>query len=160
MRHGVFTGRPAIAVGRPVDVTGRASGRPVCFPVQKGAGICSDVFIFCCIFLAVFFLLDFVGQPMSHTYQLPAQFHHTNGPLRWLPSRLVDHYLLLLLRPPPPPHTAAATPAACCCNTGCCNTSSCYRSVIRKEQRLIVWQGLPMLQQQSSFPLRQRHTRK
>ena len=35
---------------------------------------------------------------MSYTYQLPAQFCHTNGPLRWLPSRLVDHYLLLLLR--------------------------------------------------------------
>ena len=35
---------------------------------------------------------------MSHTYQLPEPYCHTNGPLRWLPSRLVDHYLLLLLR--------------------------------------------------------------
>ena len=34
---------------------------------------------------------------MSHTYQLPALFCHTNGQVRWLPSRLVDHSHLLLL---------------------------------------------------------------
>ena len=34
---------------------------------------------------------------MSHTYQLPAHFCHTNGSLRWLPSQLVDQYFPLLL---------------------------------------------------------------
>ena len=31
---------------------------------------------------------------MGHTLQLATQFCRTNGPLRWLPSRLVDHHLL------------------------------------------------------------------
>ena len=31
---------------------------------------------------------------------VPTFFCHTNGPLRWLPSRLMDHYFLLLLRRP------------------------------------------------------------
>ena len=28
MRHGLYTGRPAISVGRPMDLMGRATGGP------------------------------------------------------------------------------------------------------------------------------------
>ena len=46
MKHRLYTGRPAISVGRPVDLTGRATGRTMCCPVLKGGGICADVFFF------------------------------------------------------------------------------------------------------------------
>ena len=46
MRHGLYTGWPAISVGRPVDLTGRATGRPMCCPVRQGEGICP--YVFCC----------------------------------------------------------------------------------------------------------------
>ena len=46
MSHGLCTGRPAISVGRSVDLTGRATGRPICCPVLKGEGLCADVFFF------------------------------------------------------------------------------------------------------------------
>ena len=57
---------------------------------------------------------------MSHTYQLPTEFCHTNDPFRWHPSRLVDLYIFLLLqRPQQQQHMllqhlqpAAAIPAA------------------------------------------------
>ena len=43
MRHELCTGRPTIFVGRPVDLTGRATGGPMSSPVLKGEGICADV---------------------------------------------------------------------------------------------------------------------
>ena len=75
--------------------------------VLKGEGICADDlfhFIFSPVF---FFLLEAVGQPMSHAYQLPPQFCHTNGP-----PRLVDHHLLLLLS-----SSSSSSSSICCCNT-------------------------------------------
>ena len=46
MRLGLYTGWPANSVGRPVDLTGRVTGRSMCCPVLKGEGICADVHIF------------------------------------------------------------------------------------------------------------------
>ena len=75
-------------------------------------------FVFFCFFFPFVALLYSVCQPMRHTYQLPTQFFHPNGPLRWLPSRLVGHYVLRALQQqqhnlqPAAAIPAAATPFA------------------------------------------------
>ena len=85
-------------------------GRPMRCLVLKGDSICADVF--CFVFPPFFFLLDSLDEPMSRTYQLSTQFcHTTNVPLRWLPSRLVDHLLLLLLRRPQEQQHSSGTAA-------------------------------------------------
>ena len=43
MRHGLYMGWPDNYVGRPVDLTGRPMGRPVCCPVLKGTSAYADV---------------------------------------------------------------------------------------------------------------------
>ena len=45
MRHGLYTGRPAISMGRPVDLMGRATGWPTCCLALsiKGTRLCADV---------------------------------------------------------------------------------------------------------------------
>ena len=63
MRRGLYTGWPAHSVGRPVDLTGRATGRPMCCPILKAEGICADVFLRCtyCKFVFLFFPSGFLG---------------------------------------------------------------------------------------------------
>ena len=120
MTRGVCTGRPAISVGRPVDLTGRAKGRPKCCPVLNGAYLFADVLFYSytssilrsyvVIWFSLFlFLLDSVGhllpamryiRVLVYSYPLPTQFYPTDGP-------------------------AAATSAA----------KHRYRSVIQREQR-------------------------
>ena len=108
---------------------------------------------------------------MSHTYQLPTQFCQVNGPLRWLPSRLVDHHLDQLLRPQQQraavaaaaaAMAAAATAAAAVAATsGNCGLLPQYRvlkqlqlSISRPKGTyitpVIVWQGLPIPPHSSS----------
>ena len=62
MRHGLYMRRPDNYVGRPVDLTGRPMGRPMCYPVPKGACAYADVifFITCWVFV-VFFPSGFRG---------------------------------------------------------------------------------------------------
>ena len=57
MRHGPYTGRPVMFVGRSVDVT----GRPMRCPVLKSARICADVSFLLLICFSFFFLVDSVG---------------------------------------------------------------------------------------------------
>ena len=104
---GLCTGWPSIPVGRPVDLTGRATGRPICFPVLKGEGICADVLFRC------FVRSKFVFRFFPSGFRRLAREPHIPTT-----SMLLQHQI----------------PAVCRCNTGCCNTS-CYRSVIRKEQK-------------------------
>ena len=122
------------SAARPVDLTRRATGRPMCSPVSKGESICASVFFCCQIVFRFFALLDPVGQPMSHRYTPTThKICHTNGALRWPPFRLVDGHLLLLLQCPQQQQLLQHVQPAAAIRSGCCNTS-CYRSVFRKEQ--------------------------
>ena len=53
----LYMGGPDNYVSRPVDLTGRLMGRPMCFPVPEGACANANVIGFC----AVFFLSGFPG---------------------------------------------------------------------------------------------------
>ena len=90
MRHRLYTGYPAISVGRPVDL-GPAH---VLSRTKRCTHVRSCVFLhyFYLVFVC-FVLLDSVGQllPAHDVNILPTQFYSTNGPVRWLPSRLVNH---------------------------------------------------------------------
>ena len=62
-------GWPAFSVGRPVDLTGRATGRPMCCPVLKAKSYVLTYFFRCTCTInscnstvnTLFFLLDSVG---------------------------------------------------------------------------------------------------
>ena len=68
-RHGLYTGWPVISVGRPVNLTGRATGRPMCCPVLKAKSYVLTYFFRCTCTInscnstvnTLFFLLDSVG---------------------------------------------------------------------------------------------------
>ena len=108
MRPGLYTGRPAIYVGRPVDLTSR--GRPMCFPVLDSLGQLVPA--------------DEAHTPSKQTHTI--LLHQQPGPMASVPTN----------EPPPSPAAAmpaAAAAAAAAAPTCCCNT--CYRSVLRREQR-------------------------
>ena len=102
MRYGLNTGWPAISVGRPVDLTCRATGRPMCCPVLKGEGIGADVLFRCTctvkirqyiFFPRFFFPSGFRGlanEPHAPTTR-PIFPHQRPTPMA--------NYLLLLRRP-------------------------------------------------------------
>ena len=71
-----------------------------------------------CFFFHFFFRFfspsGFRGPPHEpHTCHLPTQSRHNNGPLRWLPSRLVDNHLLRH----PQQQQPQQQHLLCCCNT-------------------------------------------
>ena len=70
---------------------------------------------------------------MRYTYPLPTQFFFLNGPVRWLPSPLVDHHL-----PPSAatPSAAAGAPAA----TPAIDLSS---EKSKHKAPVIFWRGFP-----------------
>ena len=126
-------------------------GRPHVLPRTKRYRLtCLFLFLFLFLILVLifsfycfsffFFLLDSVDQLLlARTTPLPTTINTictTNGPVRWLPSQMVDHHLLLLLlllllrlvlccdaR------SSSTSSSACCCN------HACYRSVIGRRQR-------------------------
>ena len=55
MKHGLYIGRPDKYFGRPVDLTGRPMGRPMCCPVLKGACAYADVIFYVNRWFFVFF---------------------------------------------------------------------------------------------------------
>ena len=117
MTNRLCTDRPVISVGRPIDLTGQATGRRVVFNNYH-------------VFVFLFFgLLDSVGQliPAHEVHLLPTHTIMLNqrpGPMAFVPTG-GTHYVLLI--------SDAETPAAAAAATRCCNT--CYRSVIRRDQR-------------------------
>ena len=144
---------PWDSCSRPVDLT----GRPMCCPGLKGA--CAYA-----TFIAGFSLfgprLDSVGQLLSahETYITSAHYSYNSAP----PTTRSDGFLW-------------TTTSSCCCNarsssssnssnsnsnsssTCCCNTL--YRANITPVQAVFFWPRLAMLQQQqSSSPVRHRHT--
>jgi len=112
MKHGLNMGLPAIFVGRPVEFHGPAHGPAhVLSRTKRYRLTCLFLFLFLFWILVLifsfycfsffFFLLDSVDQLLlAHTTPLPTTINTictTNGPVRWLPSQMVDHHLLLLL---------------------------------------------------------------
>ena len=85
MRHGLYMGRPENYVGRPVYLTGRSMGRPMCCPVLKGACACADVIFLRYVvvgFSLVFPRLDSVGQLLSahETHIASTHYSHISAP--------------------------------------------------------------------------------
>ena len=85
MRHGLYMGWLENSVGRPVDLTGWAMGRPMCFPVLKGACACADVIFLRYVvvgFSLVFPRLDSVGQLLSahETHIASTHYSHISAP--------------------------------------------------------------------------------
>ena len=129
MTNRLCTNRPVISVGRPIDLTGQATGRRVVFNNYH-------------VFVFLFFgLLDSVGQliPAHEVHLLPTHTIMLNqrpGPMAFVPTG-GTHYVLLI--------SDAETPAAAAAATRCCNT--CYRllSEESEDSAVIYWRGLPML---------------
>ena len=140
-------------------------GRPVCCPVLKIEGKCADVFVVVILCFDFVFLSGFRG---------PAHEPHVPTTYTILPHQRPAPMAPVQTGGPPPPSAAAmpaataaaaaATPAAACSAIPSAATHSALLSIcypkIAKTTPVIVWQGFPMLQQQSSFPGRQRPTRR
>ena len=157
MRHGLYTGRPAHFRGPARGFLQRAGPRDgPCVVPYKG-----DAYAFMCFLLYFFsrFLLRFLGPahephtPTNHTiwpHQRPAPM--ASVPTGGLPP---TSFCCCDAR-----SSSSSSSSICCCNT--CNLLVQNRllqhlllSSERNKEILIDWQGLVMLQQQSSFPARQ-----
>ena len=117
MRHGLYTGRPAVSVGQHVDLTGRATGRPMCCHVQKMHALALTCF-FCIFQMRVFVFLfvfpcGFRGTAFpAHDVHIHYEHPHNSAP----PTAHSDGFC---------PDWLTTTSFCCCDAPSSSNTYSC-----------------------------------